>query len=280
MFIICISEYGLFAQKLKPFESNGLYGYKNESGEVIIEPQYQYAKQFREDYAVIAQNDSLGVIDEQNNLIIPTKFEYLKYIGSEQFIFGYRAKYFGEYNLGLMTSKNEVLISPEYYHIESRDEYFIVTKQSYEVINSDDIYDTREISNKYGIVDSVGNFILEPKYSYIEFLSNGLIKVQLDFNGNYALFDDEFQQLTEYKFMVIGEFLNGLSKVREGDNYGFLDEDGDLKIPTKFESCYPFENGYSRVKINDKWGIIDKDGNYVFEPKYSFEEMKHRIKTL
>ena len=87
VFMLYSFKQGLLAQELIPFESNGLYGYKNELGEVRIEPQYQYARKFNENYAVVVQNDSLGIIDRQNKQIIPPKYEYLRYVGNEKFVF-------------------------------------------------------------------------------------------------------------------------------------------------------------------------------------------------
>lgn len=227
---LCFSKQGLLAQELIPFESNGLYGYKNELGEVSIEPQYQYARKFNENYAVVAQNDSLGIINRQNKQIIPTKYHYLRYVGNEKFVFGYRAKYFGEYNLGLITSQNKIILQPQYYHIRPKKDIFIVKKQSYKIIDSLGIYDSREITNKYGIVDGLGNAILEPVFSWIEFLSNNFIIARKELNGNYALFDNKFKQLTEFKYMVIGDFYDGLSKVRDGDAFGYINTKGEEVI--------------------------------------------------
>lgn len=266
--IFCFSEQELSAQELIPFQSNGFYGYKNEVGEVKIKPQYQYARKFVENYAVIAKNDSLGVIDKQNNLIIPTKYNYLRYIGHDKFVFGYRAKYFGEYNLGIITSQNKIIVEPKYYDISPKADFFVVNKQSYKIIESSGIYDTREIINKYGVIDSLGNVILEPDFSWIDFLSNDFVIARKELNGNYALFNNKFKQLTEFKYMVIGEFYDGLSKVRDGDYFGYINKKGEEVIKCQYDLNYIFIDSLAIARKNGKAGVINTKNEIVLDFKY------------
>ena len=45
-------------------DKNGLYGYCNTSGEVVIEPQFAYAFEFEDGYAAVELTDgTCGVID-------------------------------------------------------------------------------------------------------------------------------------------------------------------------------------------------------------------------
>ena len=266
--IFCFSEQKLLGQELTPFESNEFYGYKNELGKVNIEPQYQYAMKFVENYAVIIKNDSLGIIDKQNNLIIPPKFNYLKYIGNDKFIFGFYAKYFGEYNLGVITSENKIILEPKYYNIRPKSNFFIVTKQSYKTIDSSEIYDTRETTNKYGVVDSLGNVILEPDFSRIDFLSNDFVIAKKELNSNFALFNAEYKQLTEFKYMIIGEFYDGLSKVREGDCFGYINTKGEEVIKCEYDLNYIFIDSLAIARKNGKAGIINTKNEVILEFKY------------
>ncbi len=258
----------LFSQSLIPFQSKGIWGYKDTLENILIEPQYQYARKFQDKYAVVTQKDLLGVIDKFNNQIINPEYEYMRYIGNERFLFGYRAKYFGEYNLGIITTKNEILIQPEYSHINFMNGYFIVTKQSHQVTNSEGIYDTRNMSNKYGIIDSLGIIKFDPIYSRINFLNNGFVIMKKEFNGDFALFDTFFNQLTEFKYMVIDNFYNGLSKVRNGDFFGYINLQGLEEIECKYELNYIFIDSLAIVINNNKAGLINTKGELIFDFKY------------
>lgn len=267
-----------YAQTLEPYKIDSLWGFKESNGNVKIEPQFQYAKKFVNNFAVVAKNNKLGLINKANKIIIPFDYKYLKHLKDDKFIFGYRAKYFGEYNLGIIDTLNNVLIKPIYSRIKLKNNILETVIQEDSIIGNGVIGDTRSIKNKRGLITLNGERILPNEFDYISWLENGLIVLRK--NNLQALYNPDGTKLTEFEYIVIGEFNNGLSKVRKGDKYGFINENGKLKIPTEFEMCYPFEKGFSRIELNDKWGIIDTNGKYVFEPKYSFEEMKQRIKTL
>ena len=107
----------LFSQDLVPYEENQLWGYKDLNGNTVIKPQYQYAFKFILKTAVVAKNDSVGVIDENNHLVIPIRYHHISQIDTTDFLFGYRQKYFGEFDLGIITRDNKVKIPPKYSYI-------------------------------------------------------------------------------------------------------------------------------------------------------------------
>ncbi len=54
-------------------DENGLYGYCNTSGEVVIEPQFAYAFEFADGYAEVEFTDgTYGVIDQTGNVVMRT----------------------------------------------------------------------------------------------------------------------------------------------------------------------------------------------------------------
>lgn len=258
----------VFGQDLIPFKSNGLWGYQDSLGKIVIEPNYQIARKFRGKYAVIAQNNLLGAIDKSNNLIISSSHEYLEYIGNEYFKFGSQAKYFGEFNLGIISSKNEVIITPDYSNVNFKNDIFFVQKQTYEIINSDGIYDTRKVTNKYGIIDTFGNVILKPIYGRIKLLKNGYLVVNKEPNGKYALFDKNYNQLTEFEYKSIGEFHDGLSVVGKEGFCGYLNLSGKEEIKCKYKRCRMFIDSIAVVKRNDAAGIIDTNDDVILDFKF------------
>jgi len=260
----------LNGQDLIPFKSNSLWGYKDSLGTIVIEPDYQRATRFQQQYAVIVQNNLFGAIDKSNNIVIPPKHKFLKYIGNEYFLFGSPAKYFGEFNLGIITSKNEILISPEFKHVHFKNDNFVVKKESYIITDSDGIYDTRKVTNKYGLIDTLGNVVLEPIYGRIKFFTNGYVGVNLDINGYSALLDKSFKQLTEFEYHLSGDFHDDLLKVRNRstEKYGYLNLKGQEEIECKFDINYLFIDGYAMVRKDDQAAIINTKDEVIVEYKY------------
>jgi hypothetical protein len=255
----------LFGQDLIPFKSNGLWGYRDSLGTIVIEPNYQIARKFRGKYAVITHNNLLGAIDKSNNLIISSRHEFLEYIGDKYFKFGSRAKYVGEFNLGIISSKKEVIISPEYSDVSFKNDNFFVTKETYEIIDSDGIYDTRKVTSKYGIIDTFGNVILEPIYGRIKLLKNGYMAINKELNGKFALFDKSYNKLTEFEYKSIGEFYDGLSVVGKEGFCGYLNLSGKEEIKCKYKRCRMFIDSIAVVTRNDAAGIIDTNDDVILD---------------
>ena len=70
------------AQNLKPFEANnGLYGYKDDKGKIIIPAQYITATYFFEgvDKAWVYNGTKFALIDKKNKLVTPFKYSYVNY---------------------------------------------------------------------------------------------------------------------------------------------------------------------------------------------------------
>lgn len=60
---------------LAVIESNGLYGYVNTEGVIVVEPTYYAAESFSDGFASVCDENGLwGVINSDNNLVIPYRY--------------------------------------------------------------------------------------------------------------------------------------------------------------------------------------------------------------
>ena len=77
-----------------PFPRKGKYGYRDKTGEFVIQPQFDYAGEFSEGFAVVGLGKfpatKWGYINLQGNLVIPAQFE-----GAHDFSEGMAAVSFG-----------------------------------------------------------------------------------------------------------------------------------------------------------------------------------------
>ena len=65
----------LSAEELESFEKGNKYGYKNESGQIVIPAKFDSALEFSEDLAAVMQNGKWGFIDKKGNFVITAKFD-------------------------------------------------------------------------------------------------------------------------------------------------------------------------------------------------------------
>lgn len=265
----------LYCQEVVPFERFGLWGYKDDKGDEIISPQYQYAAKFIENFAVVALNDSKGVIDKNNNVVVSLRYDFIRYIGNGMFQFGRREKYFGEYKMGIISKENEVIIKPEFSYIAFENGFYHVQTKTDSVIGQNDVGDIRISRVKHGLFNSMGTEVIPCNFDFLKWRGNSLIV--LTYGVNQALFNPKGEQLTAFKYMVIDEFVNGLSKVREGNQYGYIKSNGEIGIPVQFDSCTSFFKGIALVKIGEGWGAINTKGEIVIETNLTFSEVKEEI---
>ncbi|MEJ7672769.1 MAG: WG repeat-containing protein [Chitinophagaceae bacterium] len=116
------------SQELIPFRVDTLWGYKDKQGLVKINPQFQYATKFMGDIAIVAKGEKLGAINKDNKLVIPFRYDFLRPLDTSEFLFGSRAKYFGEHFMGVMTRDEKVKIPAEYNSISKYNNCYTVTK--------------------------------------------------------------------------------------------------------------------------------------------------------
>jgi hypothetical protein len=254
------------SQTLIPFREGSIWGYVDSVKNVIIKPQYQYAQRFKGTYAVVRNNNLSAIIDKNNQIIIPFKYQFLEYLGQDKFAFGDRAKYFGEYLIGVRNANDQTIVQPVYNHITLINNTFAVTKNVETVIGKSEGNNVRSVNPRNGLLNINGQEIIACKYDFINWVSDSLIVLSID--NNQALFSSSGRQLTHFKYMVIGNFQDGLSKMRVGNLFGYIDIKGKEIISAKYKMCYPFTEDVAVVVTDDGTGAINKKGKLIVKDSY------------
>ena len=63
-------------------DNNGKWGAYSISGKLIINPQYTHLGKFNNGYAIALKGDTCGLIDTNNNAVMPFDFDAIQYIGN------------------------------------------------------------------------------------------------------------------------------------------------------------------------------------------------------
>ncbi|MEN9574987.1 MAG: hypothetical protein RL514_2842 [Verrucomicrobiota bacterium] len=95
-----------------PFPRKGKYGYRDKDGEFLIQPQFDYAGEFSEGFAVVGLGKfpatKWGYINLLGNLVIPAQFE-----GAHDFSEGMAAVSFGG-KLGYIDRAGKLVVSAKF----------------------------------------------------------------------------------------------------------------------------------------------------------------------
>lgn len=103
---------------------------------------------------------------------------------------------------------------------------------------------------------------------------NGLAKVSLYteslIKGKYGYVNTEGKPVVPIEFDEVGDWVEGMVKVKKGSRYGFYNKLGELIVPIKYDDVEDYHNGFAAVRINQKKGLINKNGKEIIPISYDF----------
>ena len=265
------------AQELKPFRIDSLFGYKDANGIVVIKPEFQYATKFYAGYAIVAKNEKFGVINNKNDKLLDFKYEFLRHLDSTEVLYGRRAEYFGEFFLGVLTLKGDIKVRDKYSHIEKKNNRYIIQMDDSKMISKDENGAFKTMQSKYGMLDLNGKELIPCLYNHIDWKTVNVLEVNKELNGNYALFDKNGKQVTNFDFMVFGDVKNGLITTRIKNLFGIINENGKIVVPIKFDYLSLIDDKFYIIEKNKKYGALNLNGRTVLKPKFQFEEVKEKM---
>jgi len=149
--------------------------------------------------------------------------------------------------------------------------------------------------NKWGLIDTVGDWVLQPQFDFCEPYSEGMALVESNerygfvnlygeliidpgyeeadnFNKGVAIvFDGEYYGAINrfgkikipFEYDDIGEFVDGIAYAFKNGKYGYIDVDGNVVVPFVYQQAFSVVNNRALVKQNDKYGIINKANKII-----------------
>ena len=128
------------------------------------------------------------------------------------------------------------------------------------------VWAAAQVGQQVGFIDTLGNWIIEPKFSQLTYFSEGLGRMILNGKWGFIGTKGEFAIAPAYDNAL--DFSSGRAAVKLDSLWGFVDPEGQLVIPCQYRSIRPYFEGKAAVAINDRWTFIDLEGKPLFEPKF------------
>lgn len=301
----------------KKTEDGYRYGYANYRGTIILNPIYTQLERVTEIanekgvYFIAFKNGQAGLL-KNNKEILNYEYEDIQYnvLGSI-FVTKRNGKY------GAVNQEGTTVLYPEYDNVYTggmylnalKDKDIFIFDLNGNKIETNEVsktktenanyYITIDKNNKYKVVDSKDNIIIDKDYTYIEYLpgdyfiverdsksgiidSNGKSVIELKYDSISRINETDILQMETNKNIVlynlnmkeIVSMDNAIVKeVKDEKAYILLYSDTDFKYLDKkgniLTSQNLFENNSLFAKnINGKWGFVDKDGNLKVQNDY------------
>ena len=129
-------------------------------------------------------------------------------------------------------------------------------------------------ANPLSILLVIGCFIYaSPDGHAQQKIAPGLFPIFVEGKG-YGYIDRTGQIIIPPSFEEVGNFSEGLARVKVGGKWGFIDEAGVTVIEPTFDQVEDFSEGLAAVKVHSKarphfqWGYIDRSGEFIIKPQY------------
>ncbi len=251
--------------ELFPIKDNKKWGYINQVGEVVIEPQFSDALPFHENLAAVKIQRKYGFINTSAEMVIDPQFD-----SAHSFHEGYakvlKKKRNSYSNWGFIDIKGAYAVKSQFEAVNSFSNGLALVKNE---------------SGLSGFIDPTGAFIIPARFKgSIDNFSEGLAAVR-DISGFVGYIDLKGEWAIKPQFEKAGPFSEGLAEVSVKGKVYFIDKNNTVIIDTGFDATSFLPNKFSEglVKIYDssgperkKGGYMDTKGNIVIAPAFDWYE--------
>jgi len=226
-----------FVARAKPRGSKA-WGYLNEKGEWLVEPEYRTCYNFSPDgWAAIYRKTEGGYffINAKNQRldIELEKFDLLKVGAKEIMAYGYP-----------------------------------IDKAP--LISFDDGMCPVLHKGKWGFINTKGKLVHKPKYDRVYPFNDGAGSA-VEGKNYYILHKDGKEIKVSTEVIMLKEFSDGMAVYKDKSRLaGYLDKEGNVAIAPQFESLGPFIDGLAWAKDAEtkKVGFINKSGKWAIKPQF------------
>ncbi len=144
---------------------------------------------------------------------------------------------------------------------------------------------------KWGVIDTDGNWMIKPKYQFLQSYANGVFIAKKDMEWgvitpkNELVIDFIYDELRYFSEIKDGDWAAiPFFKARVGSKWGVIDKHGKNIVPIEYSDVdFLISKGkvFFKTLIDYKkvlWGLVNKNGELVLDSKYEYiSEFKNNI---
>ncbi|MBI4648890.1 MAG: WG repeat-containing protein, partial [Bacteroidia bacterium] len=287
LLLLFVNVYSQDTEELFPVQVNNLWGYIDENGKIVIDPQYDKAYDFMQcSRAIVFNNGKCGLIDKRGQHVISLQFDNIQVL-NDHFI-SVKNSHWGianmqgkfilpcEYDALEAVNKNIIYFSGNNkcgFADSSGEIYSYIYKIKYSALKNNYVLITTK--DKQGLLDRNGKIILFPEYDSIVFLSDYLIATFKDmlfgFHDlqNNTIASPKWHELKLLTKNSEFEQHENFIKVKEGNYYGLYDTKNNcMVIKPGYDDLTYFSAQFIKTSLNNLTGLIAYTGKSIMEPEY------------
>lgn len=180
--------------KLVSVKVDGKYGYKDEQGRMVIEPQF---------------TDIIGFSEGLCAVAVGTKTENLK--------------------IASLSKDIKITTGKDWGYIDKTGKWVIRPSFEYAGSFSEGLANAR-VNKEYGYIDKTGKFIIKPQFRNAFQFSEGLAAIISKENAKYGYIDKKGNIVIEPQFENATRFVKGKAKVKIDGKQAIIDRSGNIIV--------------------------------------------------
>ena len=256
---------------------DGKWGYIDRTGKVIIDPQFDAARDFSEGLAWVGKGGKYFFINGAGKIVIDSheKLGNPIYDFVSDFTKGGIACVkvnddFGN-DVGYIDKIGRLVIRMKVEPNGNVTAIYPVNSASRSLssdLSMEESLLRLKVNEKYGYYDINGKEVIQPQFDGASGFSEGLAKVKLA--GKYGYIDKTGQITIPPQFDYADDFSEGLAVVGIDDKYGYIDKMGIVVVKLQYDWGLQFVEGLAPVHIRkgENTGYINRNGTMVIAPKF------------
>ncbi|MCQ6560048.1 WG repeat-containing protein [Paenibacillus mendelii] len=221
-------------------EGNSLYGYLDGNGREVIPPQFMEAGDFDRGKALVKRTDNQFALIGLDGAQLAA-FSYANVGPPGDGLLAFQQQENGKY--GYIDEQGNIVIKPAFVYAQP-------FRNGRAVVNTSEDY-----HSQYGLIDKQGTFVIDPVYNEIRQLGEGRLALgkaidpsQPFIGSTFAIADLNGKLLSDFIYLDIGDFKNGLASASDRNQTYWIDHSGHAA------PGYPRLNGSGTLTMID--GLI------------------------
>lgn len=244
-----------FSEGLAAVRIEDKWGYINKKGDMIIDPEFIYARPFKSGKAFVnTEKMQPGYIDRKGSF---TPVDKVKSSNILTFSEGLCAIQVVGKGYGFVDEDDNKVITPEFDYADNFSEGLASVK----------------VNGNFGYINTKGKYIIKPIYEAALPFSEALAGVKTKPDNLWGFINRKGAFVVQPTYDYVQGFSEGLAPVNENGNWGFINTKGEMVIKPQYKQVKRFSEDLAPVLVDSKWGFINKSGEIVVEPVYEAVEL-------
>ena len=259
---------------------DGKWGFIDQTGRVVIKPQFDNAFDFQDGLARVTEHGKVAFVDPTGKVVLRPEFQIV-----EDFSEGLAAV-----NNGLKRDPHiGLVIEPgRWGYIDKTGQLAIPMTLTHAEAFSEGLA-AAELNNRTGFIDRTGKMLFEVPLDVTMDFHEGVVAVL--FKGGVTYFNNRGEKLDTPPLdpgPSYHSFAEGLATIETKGKSGYIDKTGKLVIPAEFIDADDFSEGLAAVQMpveltwcpldkdgsrygsSKRFGYIDKTGKVVIPPQFEY----------